>query len=97
MSRGEFGNKGKQKYLFSCNNVTYNSNDLVRAQVDQNEHEIRADRKRGRNRTISSLQIGQASWAPAAAGAADIDVSPFSSEMREVKSCVSAEYWEADA
>jgi hypothetical protein len=36
--------------------------------------------------TISSLQIGQESWAPGAAGAADIEESPFSMEMREVRS-----------
>lgn len=48
--------------------------------------------------TISSLQIGQASCAPAAAGAADIEVSPFSNEMREVRSWVSDdENCEADA
>lgn len=41
--------------------------------------------------TISSLQMGQDSCAPVAAGAAEIEVSPFSREIREVRSCVSEE------
>lgn len=40
----------------------------------------------GSKHTISSLQIGQESWAPGAAGAADMEVSPFSIDMREVRS-----------
>lgn len=41
--------------------------------------------------TISSLHIGQAKCAPEAAGAADMEVSPFSSEIRDVRSCVSVD------
>lgn len=37
-------------------------------------------------RTISSLHIGQARAPPAAAGVAEMDVSPFSKEMRDVRS-----------
>jgi hypothetical protein len=46
--------------------------------------------------TISSLQMGQESWAPGAAGAADIEVPPFSMEMREVRSWVSDENCDTD-
>jgi hypothetical protein len=40
----------------------------------------------GTKHTISSLQIGQESFDPEAAGVADIEVSPLSIEMREVRS-----------
>lgn len=46
--------------------------------------------------TISSLQIGQASCAPVAAGAADIEVLPFSKDILEVRSCVSSDGWDVD-
>ena len=46
--------------------------------------------------TISSLQIGQARWELEAAGAADVDDPPFSTEMREVRSWVSDENCEAE-
>jgi hypothetical protein len=53
--------------------------------------------RKGVNHTISSLQIGQESWAPGAAGAADIEVSPFSKEMREVRSWASEDNCDTDA
>jgi hypothetical protein len=40
----------------------------------------------GDKHTISSLQIGHDSCAPGAAGGADIEVLPFSRDMREVRS-----------
>jgi hypothetical protein len=43
------------------------------------------------NVTISSLQIGQASCAPAAAGGAGMEVPTLSREIREVRSWVSVE------
>lgn len=46
--------------------------------------------------TISSLQIGQESWAPGAAGAADIEVPPFSRDILEVRSWVSEDICDAD-
>ena len=42
------------------------------------------------------MHIGHESWAPGAAGAADIEVSPFSKDIREVRSWVSAENCDAE-
>lgn len=47
--------------------------------------------------TISSLQIGQASCGAEAAGAADMEVSPFSREIRDVRSCASGENCDVEA
>lgn len=65
-------------YLFNCSKVTYNN------QHPKIKKQQSTEKKR--KHTISSLQIGQASCAPAAAGAADIEVSPFSNEILEIKS-----------
>lgn len=53
-------------------------------------------RNAGGKHTISSLQIGHESCAPGATGAADIEVSPFSRDIREVRSCVPEENCDAD-
>lgn len=50
----------------------------------------------GEIHTISSLHIGHESCAPGATGAADIEVSPFSNDIREVRSCVPEENCDAD-
>lgn len=42
------------------------------------------------------MQIGQVSRAPGAAGAADMEVLPFSREMREVRSWVADENCDTD-
>lgn len=72
------------KYLFSCSSVTYKA------------VSIHSEEAMGYH-TISSLQMGQDSCAPVAAGAAEIDESPCSREIREVRSWVSAENWEVEA
>lgn len=48
-------------------------------------------------RTISSLHIGHASCEPDTAGAADMEVSALSREIREARSCASGENCEVEA
>lgn len=66
------------RYLFNCSKVIWIQS--------ASSHSIFKQTGHGNKHTICSLQIGQESCAPGAAGAADIDVSPFSIEIREVRS-----------